>query len=54
MDLILSGDETMSSERTLNELRAEFWRPRMLAMPIAGAAAWTAVGIFGAILPDAD
>ena len=41
----------MSTDRTLNELRAEFGRSRFLAMPIAGAVAWSAAGVFGAMLP---
>ena len=44
----------MSTDRTLNELRLEFGRSRFLAMPIAGIAVWSAAGVFGAILPDAD
>lgn len=44
----------MSTEPTLSELRASFGRSRMLSMPIAGAIAWSAAGVFGAILPDAD
>ncbi|MGH7426794.1 MAG: DUF7010 family protein [Candidatus Methylomirabilaceae bacterium] len=44
----------MSTNRTLSELRAEFGRRRMLAMPIAGTVAWSAAGVFGAILPEAD
>ena len=44
----------MSSEPTLSELRASFGRSRMLSMPIAGAIAWSAAGVRGAILPDAD
>lgn len=44
----------MTSDRTLSELRAEFGRSRMLAMPIAGALVWAAAGLFGALLPDAD
>ena len=42
----------MSTNRSLSELRAEFGRSRMLAMPIAGIIAWAAAGIFGAILPE--
>jgi len=42
----------MSTDRRLSELRAEFGRSRFLAMPIAGAVAWTAAGVFGAILPE--
>jgi len=37
--------------RTLDEQRLEFARGRYLAMPIAGAIAWTIVGIGGALLP---
>src|SRR5688572_9746213 len=44
----------MSAEPTLSELRASFGRSRMLSMPIAGAIAWSAAGVFGAILRDAD
>jgi hypothetical protein len=44
----------MSSEPTLSELRAAFGRSRMLSMPIAGAIAWSAAGVFGLLLPDAD
>jgi hypothetical protein len=36
---------------TLEEQRAEFARSPMLAMPIAGVIAWTAIGIAGALLP---
>ncbi len=42
----------MSTDRTLSELRAEFGRSRFLAMPIAGTVAWSAAGVFGAILPE--
>lgn len=41
----------MSTDRRLSELRAEFGRSRFLAMPIAGAVAWSAAGVFGATLP---
>ncbi|MGH9777452.1 MAG: DUF7010 family protein [Candidatus Acidiferrales bacterium] len=41
----------MSSEPTLRELRAEFGRNRLIAMPIAGTIAWAAAGVFGALLP---
>jgi len=41
----------MSTDRTLSELRAEFGRSRFLAMPIAGTVAWSAAGVFGAVLP---
>ena len=36
---------------TLDQLRAEYARQRFLAMPIAGAIGWSAVGILGAVLP---
>jgi len=42
----------MSTDRTLTELRAEFGRSRFLEMPIAGTIAWSAAGVFGAILPE--
>ncbi len=42
----------MSNDRTLTELRAEVGRSRFLAMPIAGAVAWSAAGVFGAILAE--
>jgi hypothetical protein len=35
---------------TLDELRAEFGRSRLLSMPIAGAIAWTAAGVLGGLL----
>ncbi len=41
----------MSSNPTLRELRAEFNRSRMIAMPIAGTVAWTVAGVLGTILP---
>lgn len=44
----------MTSDPTLAELRADFGRHRMLSMPIAGALAWSAAGVFGAFLPDED
>jgi hypothetical protein len=45
---------TAPTEPTLHQLRAEFGRSRLISMPIAGAIAWSAAGVFGAILPDAD
>jgi len=42
----------MTVERPLSELREEFGRSRMLAMPIAGAICWSAAGVFGAVLRD--
>jgi hypothetical protein len=44
----------MSAEPTLSELRATFGRSRLLSMPIAGAIAWTAVGVCGTMLQDDD
>ena len=40
-----------SDDRTLGELRAEIARGRLIAMPLAGAVAWTAAGICGVLLP---
>lgn len=37
--------------RSLDEQREEFIRSRFLAMPLAGAIAWTLVGIAGLFLP---
>jgi len=42
---------TNLSPRTLDQQRTEFARNRFLAMPIAGAIAWSIVGIGGAFLP---
>jgi hypothetical protein len=44
----------MLPEPTLAELRAEFGRSRLLAMPIAGAIAWSAAGVCGALLDDPE
>ncbi len=41
----------MPSNATLSELRADFARRRFLAMPTAGAIAWTVAGIAGVLLP---
>lgn len=41
----------MSSDLSLRELREDYARNRFLAMPIAGAIAWTATGVAGAFLP---
>jgi hypothetical protein len=38
-------------ERSLDEQRREFTKRRLVAMPMAGAIAWTAVGIAGFMLP---
>jgi hypothetical protein len=42
---------TSVPSRTLDEQRAEFERNRFLAMPIAGAIAWSVIGVAGAFLP---
>ncbi len=39
-----------TAARSLEAQREEFARRRMLAMPLAGAIAWTAIGIAGALL----
>jgi hypothetical protein len=41
----------MLSNPSLEAQRVEFARSRFLAMPIAGAIAWTVIGIAGAFLP---
>lgn len=40
-----------ASTLSLDEHRADFARSPFLAMPIAGAIAWTAIGIAGSLLP---
>ncbi|MCE9620047.1 MAG: hypothetical protein K8R92_09055 [Planctomycetes bacterium] len=40
----------MTADRSLEEQRQEFGRRRNIAMPIAGAIAWTAVGVAGMFL----
>lgn len=40
-----------SSERSLEEQRRDFSAGRLLAMPLAGALAWTVIAIAGATLP---
>ncbi len=42
----------MGDQRSLAELRADFSRSPLLAMPIAGVIAWTASLICGLYLPD--
>ena len=41
----------MNTPRSLDEQRREFVQRRGLAMPLAGAVAWTIVGVAGAFLP---
>lgn len=43
--------EPPNSPRTLDEQRLEFAARRGLAMPLAGAVAWTLVGVAGTFLP---
>lgn len=42
---------TTLTSRSLDEQRVEFSRSRFLAMPIAGAIAWTIIGIAGMFVP---
>src|SRR4051812_45761651 len=42
---------TQQPRTSLDTQHAEFLDNRFLAMPIAGAVAWTAIGIAGALLP---
>ncbi|HEY7473777.1 MAG TPA: hypothetical protein VH679_02105 [Vicinamibacterales bacterium] len=42
----------MSTDRTLNDLRTEFGRNPLIAMPIAGTIAWTVAGVLGAFLRE--
>ncbi len=42
----------MSSGIALEELRAEFARRRLMAMPIAGTVAWSVAGVLGYVLPE--
>jgi hypothetical protein len=41
----------MSSSQSLDASRAEYAQQKFLAMPIAGAIAWTVAGILGTMLP---
>jgi hypothetical protein len=41
----------INAPRTLDEQRREFAQRRGVAMPVAGAVAWTAVGVAGVFLP---
>lgn len=44
---------TTPATRSLDEQRREFSKNRFLAMPIAGAIAWTIIGIAGMFVPTA-
>lgn len=52
---MLQGKGIMSDNQmsalTLEQQRAQFSQSKFLAMPIAGAIMWTAIGIAGAVLP---
>lgn len=43
--------KSLEARSPLDQQHAEFLDNRFLAMPIAGAMAWTAIGIAGALLP---
>lgn len=47
----MTNTNPLSIPRTLDEQRREFARRRGLAMPLAGAVAWTVIGVAGAFLP---
>ncbi|MCL6482493.1 MAG: hypothetical protein K6U02_12295 [Firmicutes bacterium] len=42
----------MSSGVMLEELRFELARRRLMAMPVAGAIAWSVAGVLGYLLPE--
>ena len=46
----MTNTNPLNMPRTLDEQRREFARRRGLAMPLAGAVAWTIVGVAGAFL----
>src|SRR5437763_1288572 len=48
--MIPTDSESASVPRTLDEQRREFAQRRFLAMPLAGAVAWTVVGVAGTFL----
>src|SRR5437879_4678166 len=47
----MTNTDPLDRPRTLDEQRREFAQRRFLAMPLAGAAAWTIVGMAGCFLP---
>lgn len=47
----MTNTNPQNTLRTLEEQRREFARRRGLAMPLAGAVAWTIVGVAGVFLP---
>src|SRR5690348_12092016 len=48
--IVMSGPQPQVF-RSLEEQRAEYARRRGLAMPLAGMAGWTVIGVAGAFLP---
>jgi hypothetical protein len=46
----MTNTNPLNTPRTLDEQRREFAQRRFLAMPLAGAVAWTIVGVAGAFL----
>lgn len=47
----MTNTDPLNTPRTLDEQRREFAQRRFLAMPLAGAVAWTIVGVAGVFLP---
>src|ERR1700722_20669913 len=47
----MTDTNSPNTPRTLEEQRREFAQRRGLAMPLAGAVAWTIVGVAGVFLP---
>jgi hypothetical protein len=47
----MTNTNPLNTPRTLDEQRREFGQRRGLAMPLAGAVAWTVVGVAGVFLP---
>jgi hypothetical protein len=47
----MTNIDPVNTSRSLDEQRCEFAQRRFLAMPLAGAIAWTIVGVGGAFLP---
>jgi hypothetical protein len=51
--MVMTYLEAAPAPRTLEEQRREFASRRGIAMPLAGMAAWSVVGVAGAFLPPA-
>ena len=47
----MTDTNPLNTPRTLDEQRCEFAQRRGLAIPLAGAVAWTIVGVAGVFLP---